>query len=149
MLDTEPPKLVELSDATAASKPSPEKWSPKEELGHLLDSAANNHLRIVRTLLEDQPAMPKYEQERWVQMHAYQQRDWRELIDTWVAMNRQLLMVAASVPDADWTRTCTIGGAEPVTLKFVLQDYVAHTAHHLSRIKEAGWAAIERPSAND
>ena len=141
LVDTEPSKLAELSEATAAVRPSPEKWSPKQELGHLLDSAANNHQRIVRTLFENQPAMPGYEQQRWVQVHRYQQRDWRELIDTWAALNRQLIVVAAWANDSDWMRTCTIAGGEPMTLKFVFEDYVAHMSHHLAHIKAAGHAA--------
>jgi hypothetical protein len=145
LVDTEPSKLAELSDSTAALKPSPEKWSPKEELGHLLDSAANNHQRIVRTLLEDRPAMPGYEQQPWVRVHVYQKRDWHELIDTWVALNRQLLMVAAWATESDWTRTCTIAGSEPLTLSFVVQDYVAHMCHHLAHIKEAS----HKPATND
>lgn len=143
LLDTVPSELAELSDPGAAIKPSPEKWSPKEELGHLLDSAANNHQRIVRALFEEQPAMPGYEQQRWVQVHVYQQRDWRELADTWAALNRQLLAVAARLTDSEWTRTCTIAGSEPVTLRFVFEDYVAHMSHHLDHIK----ASIHR--AND
>jgi len=147
LLDTVPSQLAELSDSTAALKPSPEKWSPKEELGHLLDSAANNHQRIVRMLLEDRPTMPGYEQQQWVRIHVYQKRDWRELIDTWAALNRQLLMVAAWVTDSDWTRTCTIAGSEPLTLTFVLTDYVAHMAHHLAHIKEA--TQSQRLTTND
>jgi DinB superfamily len=147
LIETEPSKLAELSDSMAAAKPSPDKWSPKEELGHLLDSAANNHQRIVRTLLEDNPAMPDYEQQRWVKVHVYQKRDWRELIDTWAALNRQLLVVAAWVTDSDWTRTCTISGSEPLTLRFVLQDYVAHMCHHLAHIKESSQG--QRLSTND
>lgn len=149
LIDAEPPQLAELSDTTAASKPSPEKWSPKEELGHLLDSAANNHMRIVRALLEDNPAMPGYDQQRWVQVHRYQQRDWRELIKSWAALNRQLLIIAAWADDSDWVRTCTIAGSEPLTLSFVLQDYVAHMCHHLGHIKEAGQPARRRPTTND
>ncbi len=149
-MDTEPALLAELSDSTAAVKPSPEKWSPKQELGHLLDSAANNHQRIVRTIFEDRPAMPGYEQQRWVQVHAYQQRDWRELIDTWAALNRQLLLAASSVGDSDWSRTCTIAGSEPLTLSFVLEDYVAHMRHHLAHIKESVHPASgKKPSAKD
>ena len=147
LLDTVPPQLLELSDARASVKPSSEKWSPKEELGHLLDSAANNHQRIVRTLFEDRAAMPGYQQQPWVHVHRYQQRDWRELIDTWVALNRQLLAAATSVIDSDWTRTCTIAGSEPLTLTFVLTDYVAHMAHHLAHIKEA--TQSQRLTTND
>jgi DinB family protein len=150
LLDTVPAELAGLSDATAALKPAPEKWSPKEELGHLLDSAANNHQRIVRTLLEDQPAMSGYEQQRWVQVHRYQQRDWRELIDLWAALNRQLLVAVASVTDSAWTRTCTIAGSEPMTLGFVIEDYLAHMSHHLAHIQSASHAASgEKPSTID
>jgi len=149
LLDTVPSELAGLSDATAALKPAPEKWSPKEELGHLLDSAANNHQRIVRTLIEDQPAMPGYEQQRWVQVHCYQQRDWRELIDLWAALNGQLLTAVASVTDSGWKRTCTIAGSEPVTLRFVLEDYLAHMSHHLAHIKSASHATRgEKPSTD-
>ena len=149
LLDTVPSELAGLSDATSALKPAPEKWSPKEELGHLLDSAANNHQRIVRTLIEDQPAMPGYEQQRWVQVHCYQQRDWRELIDLWAALNRQLLTAVASVTDSGWKRTCTIAGSEPVTLRFVLEDYLAHMSHHLAHIKSASHATRgEKPSTD-
>ena len=150
LLYTVPSELAGLSDATAALKPAPEKWSPKEELGHLLDSAANNHQRIVRTLIEDQPAMPGYEQQRSVQVHGYQQRDWRELIDQWAALNRQLLIAVASVTDSGWTRTCTIAGSEPVTLRFVLEDFLAHMSHHLAHIKSASHVASgEKPSTTD
>jgi hypothetical protein len=150
LLDTEPAQLAELSETTAALKPPSEKWSPKEELGHLLDSAANNHQRIVRTLLEDRPAMPAYDQKRWVQAHRYQQRDWRELIDSWAALNRQILIVAAWLNDSVWARTCTIASSEPLTLKFVFEDYVAHMGHHLAHIKESRHpVGGEKPQASE
>jgi hypothetical protein len=122
-----PPKQVEL-------KPAPSKWSPKEELGHLLDSAANNHQRIVRTQLEDKPAMPGYDGNRWVELHAYQRRNWRELIELWTSLNRQLLSAAEAAPESAWPRTCTIADSEPLTLKFVFEDYLEHMRHHLSHI---------------
>src|SRR5208282_3069779 len=80
LLERVPGRLEKLSEETIEGKPTPSTWSPKEELGHLLDSAANNHQRIVRAQLEDNLAMPGYEQNRWVAVHAYQRRDWGELI---------------------------------------------------------------------
>ena len=129
-----PGRLDKLSKDTAGSKAAPSGWSPKEELGHLLDSAANNHQRIVRAQLEDSPAMPGYEQSAWVALHAYQRRDWRELIDLWQALNRQLLAAAEAVPESAWSRTLTVAGSEPLTLQFVFEDYVAHMLHHLQHI---------------
>jgi hypothetical protein len=134
LLQRVPSRLEKLSQETLESKPTPSTWSPKEELGHLLDSAANNHQRIVRAQLEDNPAMPGYEQNRWVAVHAYQRRDWGELIELWQALNRQLLAAAEAVPDSAWSRTLTVAGSEPLTLQFVFEDYVAHMLHHLQHI---------------
>jgi hypothetical protein len=133
-LEHVPGRLEGLSETTVQANPAGSKWSRKEELGHLLDSAANNHQRIVRAQLEDNPAMPGYEQTRWVALHGYQRREWSELIELWGALNRQLLAAAEAVPDSAWSRTCTVAGSEPLTLKFVFEDYLEHMMHHLRHI---------------
>src|SRR5271170_4530467 len=97
LLEVVPARLAKLSKEKVESKPTSASWSAKEELGHLLDSAANNHQRIVRAQLQDSPAMPGYEQNKWVAIHGYQGRDWKELIDVWLALNRQLLAAAERV----------------------------------------------------
>ena len=134
LVDQVPERLGRLSTNQARAKPAPSKWSPKEELGHLLDSAANNHQRIVRTQLEDKPKMPGYDGDKWVGLHRYEERRWPELIGLWRALNTQLLVAAEAVPDAAWSRTCTIGDSEPLTLKFVFEDYLDHMIHHLQHI---------------
>jgi hypothetical protein len=78
--------------------------------------------------------MPGYDQNGWVAVHAYQRRDWGELIELWQALNRQLLAAAEAVPDSAWSRTLTVAGSEPLTLQFVFEDYVAHMLHHLQHI---------------
>jgi len=134
LLNEVPPRLSKLPLSQVELKPSPVKWSPKEELGHLLDSAANNHQRIVRTQLEDEPKMPSYDGNAWVKLHKYQHRDWPEMIELWHALNQQLLAAAEAVPDPAWPRTCTIADSLPLTLKFVFEDYVDHMVHHLKHI---------------
>jgi hypothetical protein len=134
LIERVPGRLEKLSKEQIESKSTPTSWSPKEELGHLLDSGANNHQRIVRAQLENSPAMPGYDQNGWVAVHAYQRRDWKELIEVWQAVNRQLLAAAVSVPDSAWSRTLTVAGSKPLTLEFVFDDYLAHMAHHLQHI---------------
>jgi len=129
-----PDRLERLPKDRIETKPTPSNWSPKEELGHLLDSAANNHQRIVRAQFEDNLAMPGYEQNRWVAVHAYQRRDWQELIEVWQALNRQLLAAAEAVTNTAWSRKLTVAGSEPLTLQFVFDDYVDHMLHHLQHI---------------
>ncbi|HSS98882.1 MAG TPA: DinB family protein, partial [Terriglobales bacterium] len=110
-----PARLHFLGAEKVFIKPAPHKWSPKEELGHLLDSAANNHQRIVRVQMEDKLALPGYQQEKWVKLHGYQEREWNELINLWTVLNQHLLAAAHSVPENAWLNTCTVGDSEPMT----------------------------------
>jgi len=134
LIEVVPGRLTGLSEAAVERKPTPSTWSPKEELGHLLDSAANNHQRIVRAQMEDGLALPGYDQSRWVAIHRYQQRSWRELITLWEALNRQLLAAAESAPNSAWPNTLSVGDSGSMKLDFVFEDYVAHMVHHLKHI---------------
>ena len=134
LIDRLPARLQALPSDKVSHKAAPESWSSKEELGHLLDSAANNHQRIVRAQLEDKPAMPTYDGDAWVALHGYQQRDWHSLIELWAALNRQLLTAAEAVPDSARSRTLTIADSKPLTLKFVFDDYLDHMMQHLRHI---------------
>jgi nitroreductase len=129
-----PVRLSGITAEQAAAKSAPGSWSIKEELGHLIDSAANNHQRLVRAGLEDNLALPNYDGDRWVELHAYQNRDWVDLIALWRAGNRQLLAAAEAAPPAAWSHKLTIGGSEPLTLGFVLVDYIEHMVTHLRHI---------------
>jgi hypothetical protein len=132
LLNDVPARLQRIQEPR--QRPNSGKWSPKEELGHLLDSAANNHQRIVRVQMQDGLAMPGYEQKDWVRIHAYQERDWQELIQLWSGLNCQLLAAAEAVPDSAWRHTCTVAGSESMTLQFVFEDYLDHMRHHLEHI---------------
>ena len=129
-----PPNLAAISEDVAAGKPDAGAWSRKQELGHLIDSAANNHQRIVRAQLEDSPNMPQYDGDAWVELHGYQQRHWIALIEQWLAGNNQLMAAADAAKSEDWSRTLTIGGSESLTLAFVFDDYVEHMLGHLAHI---------------
>jgi hypothetical protein len=134
LLDQVPARLEKIPSGKREAKPTPSQWSPSQELGHLLDSASNNHQRIVRTQLEDNPAMPGYDGDRWVELHRYQHRNWSELIGLWKSLNQQLLVAAKAVPASAWSRTCTIADSDSLTLKFVFEDYLEHMMHHLQHI---------------
>ncbi|HSB10523.1 MAG TPA: nitroreductase family protein [Blastocatellia bacterium] len=129
-----PGRLAAISNQRAAAKPAPESWSAKQELGHLIDSAANNHQRIARAQLEDNLALPGYDGDRWVELHGYQNREWTELVGLWRAANSQLVAAAESTPARAWSHKLSVGGSDPLTLRFVLDDYVDHMASHLRHI---------------
>ena len=131
LIDQLPGRLQALPSEKVEHKPAPDAWSVKEELGHLLDSAANNHQRIVRAQLEEHPAMPGYDGDAWVALHQYHSREWPSLIERWTVLNCQLLAAAEAVPDSAWTRALSIANSGPLTLKFVFDDYVHHMLDHL------------------
>jgi hypothetical protein len=134
-IDRELPYLQALTDATASAQPAkPDGWSPKEELGHLIDSATNNHIRFVRAALEGDIALPGYAQDGWVRLHAYKDRRWADLVSLWHSYNALLATLIVSIPDNCMSSTCTIGANPPVTLGFLIDDYVLHMRHHLDHL---------------
>lgn len=129
------PQLCFLTEAEAATQPTPGKWSPKEIIGHLIDSAANNHQRFVRAQqgLTDLLAY-RYTQDFWVKTQDYRTANWPQLIALWHAYNTHLAHVVARIQPEFLDTPLLAWGDEPVTLRFVAEDYVRHLQHHLGQI---------------
>ena len=129
-------ELRTISDTVAASKRRSGVWSVKEILGHLVDSAANNHQRFVRAQHTTDLSFPGYEQDAWVASQDYQSRSWAQVIDLWVSYNHHLAHVIRRIPVSAATATCRIGSNQPVSLSFLAEDYLVHLQHHLRQIQE-------------
>jgi hypothetical protein len=134
VIDTAYDQLLQFDEATSAEPLAPGKWSRKELLGHLIDSASNNHQRFIRGQLDESHAFPGYEQNGWVERNGYRDRSWHDLVMLWRSYNRHLLHVVARLPEDQLNTVCTIGNNEPVTLGFIAEDYVAHMQHHLEQL---------------
>jgi hypothetical protein len=129
--------LDAIDEETSLEIPGPGRWTRREILGHLIDSAANNHARFVRGQIERDYSGPGYLPDAWVETQCYRQEPWSELVGLWTWYNRHLLHVVAHArPDA-LSHPIVIDGAEPVTLAFVMEDYVRHLRHHLAQILDA------------
>jgi hypothetical protein len=131
------PHLRAMPEAEVAHKPSSDRWSKKEILGHLIDSASNNHQRFVRAQLDSSLSFPGYEQEKWARCQGYAAAEWNLLIDLWAAYNRHLADVVAQLPTAALSAECRIGGGDPITLSCLVEEYVRHLDHHLSQLARA------------
>ena len=116
------------------NRPSGKGWSMREEVGHLVDSAVNNHNRIVRAALDGSYEGPGYAENPWVDLHRYVERPWTTLVGEWHAHNTILVPLVRNVPDARLTASCRVGTGEPVTLAFLIEDYVLHMKHHLDQV---------------
>ncbi len=138
VVETAAESMKTFDETTVGLKPAPKKWSAKEILGHLIDSAANNHQRFVRAQQTEELVFPKYEQDPWVALQGYQNRPWSELVELWLLYNRHLAHVIQRVPKDKLEMPCRIGSAEAVTLGFLIDDYLAHLQHHLPQIEHQG-----------
>jgi prephenate dehydratase len=121
------------------------KWSPKQIIGHLIDSAANNHTRFVRAQFTEDLVFPGYEQDEWVEVQRYNDEPWEQLVALWKHYNFHLSHLMAAVPEAlkqlprtkhnlDRIAFHTIPADQPVTLYYFMNDYVEHLRHHLKQI---------------
>jgi DinB superfamily len=128
------PLLVRLTNADTSLRPSPKKWSKKEILGHLVDSASNNHQRFVRASLQGELTFPGYDQEKLVELQNFNEMEWTFLVDYWASYNRFLAHVLSVLPAGAAKINCKIGNNAPATLEFIAEDYVAHLKHHLNQI---------------
>jgi len=128
-----PPLLANIDEQTFSFKPSPEKWSKKEILGHLIDSATNNHHRFVRSQFEYIPKI-YYDQNDWNKFGYYGQIDGKQIISFWTAYNRQLLELLKLMPKENFKRVCNTADDSMITLEVVLEQYLEHMEHHLKQI---------------
>jgi DinB family protein len=133
-IDAAEPALRVVSAEESLVAVLPGGWSRRQLIGHLIDSAANNHLRFLRAALQGEVAMPGYDQAGNVRVQAVQEAEWLLLVSLWASYNRYLAHVIAHLPEERLEALCRIGGGEPVTLKFLAEDYLAHLRHHLGQI---------------
>lgn len=129
-------QLRGLDEATARRRPTPDRWSIAEVIGHLIDSACNNHQRFIRAQEVDALTFPKYDQNSWAEKNGYQEADWPELVELWRLYNRRLAAVIRRIDPAELPTVCTITPYDPCTLEFLVTDYLDHLEHHLKKIRE-------------
>jgi len=147
------PVLLGIPEPRRAHRPAPRAWSAKEIVGHLVDSAANNHQRFVRAHWQEDLVFPGYAQDRWVEAQRYQEAPWPELVALWRGYNLHLARVMAAVPAAVRLRSTTrhnfheiawqpVPAAAPATLEWFMNDYVGHLRHHLRQIEQVTGQAV-------
>jgi hypothetical protein len=128
-----PNLLLNMDESDLTLKSSPEKWSKKEILGHLIDSAANNHQRFIRGQYENEPTI-YYDQNQWNILSQYQAMSTKQIIAFWTMYNQHLLHIVKHIPNDHLQKKCRAFDGNTYTLEFLTNDYVAHLEHHLRQV---------------
>jgi hypothetical protein len=124
----------QMSEIEVSQRPAPQKWSKKEILGHLCDSAINNLERFVRIQYNKEPLiLTPYDQVQWVKIQGYQELPIDEVLNLWVSLNKKIINVVKNIPNENLALKCGFEGNELVTLQWLIQDYMEHLEHHLKK----------------
>lgn len=138
-------KLAAISEDTSQKARVEGEWSVKQVLGHLIDSAANNHHRFVRAQLGDNLVFDGYKQEDWIRVQRYDEVAWMDLVNLWRAYNLHLAHVIEHIPDEVLTRQRSAHSLDKIafhpvpadqstTLLYLIQDYLDHMRDHLRQL---------------
>jgi hypothetical protein len=130
-------ELLALSPALADVPWRVGGWTRKQIVGHLLDSAANNRQRFVRATIDGQYAGPGYAQDAWVAAHGYAGESWETLLRWWQAEHEILTALVDRIPEERLEAICVVGDDAPVTLRFLIEDYIHHQQGHFKQLQSA------------
>lgn len=134
-LNEVPGKFLKLPDDDVSVHPVPGKWSKKQILGHLCDSALNNYSRFIRVQYETEPFdIQRYKQDEWVKSNDYQNESKDEIIFLWTILNRRIVKIISGIPEYKLKMKCDTGEGNFQTLDFIIRDYLSHMNHHLNQI---------------
>lgn len=140
VIETFHKRLKEVPEKITGVRPAPDSWSLKEIIGHLIDSASNNHQRFVRLQFDDLLDFPAYDGEDWIKVQKYREMDWNGLVTLWYSYNRLLLHVIANI-DKGFLNNVWVKKEEALPLKQLVEDYYRHVQWHIGhfegRLKEA------------
>ena len=119
------------------TRPLPDKWSNKEIVGHLIDSAVINLQRFIRCTYEENFRLI-YDQEAWVAVQHYQESDIDDIIDLWTLINKQIVKVLTNYPLNRLGARCDNSKLEPnlQPVTWLANDYLDHLRHHINQIKQ-------------
>ncbi|MGW8122530.1 DinB family protein [Roseivirga echinicomitans] len=140
-------RFIMMPENEANLRLSAGKWSIQEILGHMIDSAANNHARIVKAQSTDDLVFEGYDQEAWVENQNYAGAQWHDLIILWRQYNLHIDYIVSQISDKDLTKErvnhnldkiawTPVPADQPTTLEYFINDYIKHLKHHLGQIEE-------------
>ena len=109
-------------------------WTRKEIVGHLLDSAANNRQRFVRASTGERYTGPQYSQDGWVAAHGYAGQSWETLVRWWQVEHEILTALVDGIAEDRLETVCVVGEEAPVTLRFLIEDYIVHQRWHFGQM---------------
>ena len=128
----------DLTEEVITHRPTPDSWSAKEIIGHLIDSASNNHQRFVRLQIRDSLIFPDYQHdnEYWVKIQRYQERPWQALLALWRHFNSHVAYLIQCVDPHCLSHAWQVDSETRISLRELMSDYLRHMRVHVAQVNE-------------
>ncbi len=147
LINEVPQQIQVFSVEEMTLRTAPGKWSKREILGHLCDSALHNWQRFNQTQMTNEPLqIIGYQQVALVRQNNWQGQATAEIIQLWSSLNAQIVAVLKSLPKEKLHNPIVLPSGEPASLEFLIQDYLKHLEHHLAQVFSK---KIEQPTLPD
>ena len=133
--------IKKYTDEESSRKPAEGKWSKKEILGHLCDSAVNNLVRFINAPISAKPyIVTGYDQDEWVKMNDYYNLNINDIAEMFAIFNNRIIEVISNIPEEKLKTVCIIGDAGfrensgTESLQWLIEDYIEHMEYHIKQI---------------
>ena len=139
-----PGELGQFSPDEMTHRPAPGKWSKKEILGHLCDSALHNWQRFTAVQRQSEPLkIIPYHQDDLVRLNGYQHLPTGQIAALWASLNTQIVAALKKLPPEKLSHPIVLPDGKPETLQFLIEDYLVHLEHHLGQIFDSYRIAVK------
>lgn len=128
------PKLLALPEDLITQRRNHQNRTIKQLLGHLIDSASNNHQRMVRLQYNNNLTFPDYTQDNdlWIAIQDYQHSDWKNLVLLWESFNLHIIHLIKTIDTSKLTNYWTDYEGAKVTLEDMIKGYPWHLNLHIN-----------------
>jgi len=131
-------KYKGLDNEIASKRPGTDRWTLKEIVGHLIDSASNNHQRFVRLQIVDELIFPGYgkDNSKWLEIEKYNELNFYDIISLWKQYNILIGNIIKETDEGKLENYWIKSDGDKITLKDLMIDYVRHMREHVKHFEE-------------
>lgn len=132
-------EFISIGENFASIKLSEDKWTLKEIIGHLVDSASNNHQRILRMKMTDHLNFPDYKNTQWLELQQHNRMKFADLLGLFYFYNKLLANIIENISEEELVHRWEVQWdpkEDFIILEALVKHYVVHMRGHFTHMKE-------------
>jgi uncharacterized damage-inducible protein DinB len=127
--------LRKVSDEDSLKRYTPEKWSVREVLGHLIDAERIFAYRALCIARNDRTELPGFEQDDYVPAAQFDLRPWADLLEEFDAVRHSNVLMFRGLGREAWQRQGVVNG-NAMSVRAAAYVIAGHELHHMRVLHE-------------